>query len=450
MKIFKIFREIDRQRIRRNLKREIQSDSTGPGDKERKILSTIFSVFTALVITFSILNYLTIDEDAEAATEKGQNSIYYNEACSGCISYIDDELIPELEDLGFENISKKDYINEVNYRKEMNNLIEENAIPYYLQSHIMTFVYSNVTIILGGHVPVQVITDIIEWENLSVINKILIFQDEMDNPTTYLVWGFEGEIKEYPIDTPILEYLVWFYNNQGSLDSSEDHYENDSNLFSLVIINGLLDGINPCAIAVLLFFISFLYMMQYTRKKILASGIVYIMAIFLIYFLIGLGLLKAIIISGEPHFMAKVGAGLVIFLGIINIVGFIWPDIPLKLEIPRFSRTKIKGAMDKTTLPSTMVLGILVGLCTFPCSGGIYVATIGLLSIKSTYLTGLLYLIIYNLMFIIPLIIILGFSNNRSLTKKFSKWHRNNRRSMNLIIGTIMILLGIIILIWWV
>jgi hypothetical protein len=87
-------------------------------------------------------------------------------------------------------------------------------------------------------------------------------------------------------------------------------------LLPLVITGGFIDGIHPCGFAVLLFFIAFLFTLKRTRRAIMGMGALYILGVFLAYFLIGLGILKAFALFPEPHFMAKVGAVLVILLGL--------------------------------------------------------------------------------------------------------------------------------------
>ncbi len=90
------------------------------------------------------------------------------------------------------------------------------------------------------------------------------------NAETYKVWAFKGETKEYPINTSISEYLNWFKEYKDLLKTPADPVESFWNLKSLlfvVLLSGLLDGINPCAITVLLFFIAFLYTIHRVKKK---------------------------------------------------------------------------------------------------------------------------------------------------------------------------------------
>lgn len=422
------------------------------------------SLISALILLFSLVPTLV---NAEENPEYQTATIYYNEACSMCAMYINKELIPTLEEAGIENIIKKDYVNEKQNRIELNELNKEYNIPPTLQGHFMVFIDDK--IILGGHVPehivIALLTKDFEFrENSKEFSgsqktsffeddKILVLQDEMEDAKSYFAWGFKGDAKEYEINTPINEYLVWFNDNKDSLEEPEGSYESSwgvATILPLIVLTGFLDGINPCAFAVLLFFIVFLYTIHKTKASIWKMGVTYIFAIFLAYFLIGIGLMKAFIFTGAPHLMAMISAYLIISLGILQVYNFTFPKKKINWGIPHFSKEYIKNWMYKATIPATFVVGFLVGLCTFPCSGGMYVAVIGLLATKSTYIQGLTYLVIYNIFFVMPLIITLLFASNKRTTEKLSKWERSESRLIKLISGLVMIALGIIILVWFI
>ncbi|MDP2684337.1 MAG: cytochrome c biogenesis CcdA family protein [bacterium] len=381
-----------------------------------------------------------------------QASIYFNEACGGCTTYLHEVLEPTLIKEGVEDIAWKDYVNEKQNRVEYNNLSDEWSVPFDLRSHIMTFVDEK--LILAGHIPPEYITQLLNPENQEKFDKLIIFQDIMHGEAeNYKIWAFAGPVKEYSIDTDVTEYINWFDNNKNTFKESTFDLTADwsfNKLFPLILVSGFFDGINPCAFAVLLFFISFLFTIRKTKARIFITGLVYIGAIYLAYFFIGLGLFQAIVISGAPHLMAKIGAGLVILLGLINLIGHFYPRFPIKLKIPQFSKDTLEKWMHKSTLPAAFILGILVGLCTFPCSGGIYVAVISLLAAKATYLKGLGYMSIYNIMFIIPLLIILFGASNKYVTEKMTTWEQSKSGSMRLWSGILMILLGLIIFIFFV
>lgn len=219
----------------------------------------------------------------------------------------------------------------------------------------------------------------------------------------------------------------------------------------LVAVTGFLDGIHPCAIAILIFFIAFLVMLQRSLKNILMLGLVYVFVIYLTYLAVGVGLLSGIMIFGQHHFFAKLGSWLLIFLGLISIKDYFWPDSKINLlKFPTPSKQKIKDLLQKATLPTVIVAAFLVGLCSIPCSGGIYAAITALLASKTTFFTGFLYLLLYNLMFVMPLIILLILSVNPYTLVKLGEWQQKTRSIQKLAMGIFMILLGIAFLTFFV
>ena len=248
------------------------------------------------------------------------------------------------------------------------------------------------------------------------------------------------------------EYLSYLEQNKDQLLVKNDKLERlkEKSLLPTVLISGFLDGLNPCAFAVLLLLVAFLFSIKRGKVDVLKMGAVYISAIYLAYLLIGFGILKAVLFSDAPHFMAKLGSWLVIILGLINIINHFAPKFPIKLGIPQMSKDTIQTWMRKATLPAAFGMGFLVGLCTFPCSGGIYVAIIGLLALKTTYWVGLGYMLLYNLMFVAPLIILLVFAANPYTLIKLAEWQKKHRKAEKLVMGLGMIALGIIIMVFFI
>lgn len=408
--------------------------------KKIRNLSLIFILMLSVLLVFTPV-------PAQENPKYQTAIIYYNEACTMCAMYIKQELIPTLEEAGIQDIIKKDYVNEKQNRVELNELNEKHNIPPNLQGHFMVFVDNK--IIFGGHVPKHIIIDLLTKD--IEFDKILVLQDEMDDARSYFAWGFKGEAKEYEIKTPISEYINWFNKNKDSLKEPEPYKQHwdFKKLFPLILISGFLDGLNPCAFAVLIFFVAFLFTLGKVTKHIVKVGLVYIMMIYLAYLLIGLGLVHAFIFSGQEHLMAKISAYLVILLGLVNIKDYFWYGKWFSLS-PHIKTDFYKKWIHRLTIPSVMVVGFLVGLCTFPCSGGIYVAIIGLLSAKTTYLSGLYYILFYNFMFVLPLIITLFFLTNRRTLGYISRWEDSHKKMLKLITGIVMILLGIAILVWFI
>src|SRR3989344_2955650 len=90
-------------------------------------------------------------------------------------------------------------------------------------------------------------------------------------------------------------------------------------MLPMVFVAALIDSINPCAFGILLLTIAFLFSIGKMRSGILKIGTAYILGLFVVYILIGLGILQALHIFNTPHFMAKVGASLLVTLGLINL-----------------------------------------------------------------------------------------------------------------------------------
>ncbi len=216
-------------------------------------------------------------------------------------------------------------------------------------------------------------------------------------------------------------------------------------LLPLVGVAALIDSINPCAFSILLLTIAFLLSIGKMRSGILKIGGFYILGIFAVYLLIGLGILQTLHLFNTPHFMAKVGASLLIILGGINLLNEFFPSFPIKLRIPHAAHHKMAELMERASLPTAFLLGALVGLCEFPCTGGPYLMVLGLLHDQATYLKGLGYLFLYNAIFILPLVIILLISSDAALLEKVKSWQEKEKRLMRLGGGGAMVGLGILI-----
>ncbi|HBM45696.1 MAG: hypothetical protein UT05_C0008G0049 [Parcubacteria group bacterium GW2011_GWF2_38_76] len=216
-------------------------------------------------------------------------------------------------------------------------------------------------------------------------------------------------------------------------------------MLPMVILASLVDSINPCAFSVLILTIAFLMSLNKERKTILKMGGIYIFGIFSVYILIGLGIIQALLFFGVPNFMAKVGALILIVFGLLNIINDFFPSFPIKVKIPQFAHKRIAYIMEKASLPSSYFLGIMVGLYEFPCTGGPYLMILGLIHDNETFWSGFWYLVLYNLIFILPLAIILFVSGSKPVLARVSEWKGSESKNMRFWGGVITIILGVII-----
>lgn len=235
--------------------------------------------------------------------------------------------------------------------------------------------------------------------------------------------------------SPETSSLIWSLSNGGKW------------LLPLVLVSSLLDSVHPCSFSILLITIAFLFGLQVTREKILRIGGVYISGIFASYLFIGLGILKVLHLFNTPHFMGKLGATILIVLGIVNLINRFFPNIPMRLALPSFTHRPMARLMERMSIAAAFLLGALVGICQFPCMGGPYLMVIGLLHDQMTYAAGFWYLVIYNLILIVPLALVLWFSADKGIVDKMQEWKRDNLSRVRLVAGVLMILLGVFILI---
>ena len=234
-------------------------------------------------------------------------------------------------------------------------------------------------------------------------------------------------------NSPATSSIIWNISQEGTW------------LLPLVLISSLLDSVHPCSFSILLITIAFLFGMQMSRKKILQLGGTYIAGIFASYFLIGLGILKVLHLFNTPHFMGKLGATLLIVFGILNLLNRFFPAFPIKLKVPGITHSSMGKLMERASFPAVFGLGLLVGVCQFPCMGGPYLMIIGLLRDQVTYFSGFGYLLLYNLILVSPLVAVLYVVAKKELVEKVQIWKRDNIGGLKLWTGIAMIIIGILI-----
>ncbi len=223
--------------------------------------------------------------------------------------------------------------------------------------------------------------------------------------------------------------------------------------FGSVIVGGLIDGINPCAFTVLILFITAMLATVSTsadvntaRRRIIGMGSIYIASVFLTYLGLGIGLLATSALFSRLHAPARVGAILAIGMGLWMLKDFFLPDVGPRLAAPKFVGQWTVDAARKATIPALIVGGLLVGLCTVPCSGAVYLAVLSLLSMQSSAFVGFAYLLLYNAMFILPLVALLIAASARPTLNKLAHWNLHHKEWVRLALGSGVVLMGLLIL----
>lgn len=194
--------------------------------------------------------------------------------------------------------------------------------------------------------------------------------------------------------------------------------------FWAIIGSGLVDGVNPCAFAVIVFFISFLTVYKYSRREIILVGMSYCIAVFIAYLLLGLGVFKFLYAMRGFAYVIKafyiITAALCLLFFVLAVYDFVIYRKTKKtdgmiLQLPYALKVRIHKIMgfflrDKQKSTFRLVLAALaVGFCVSlveaVCTGQVYVPTCVLIMQDPQFRScAALYLVLYNLMFIIPLV----------------------------------------------
>lgn len=211
----------------------------------------------------------------------------------------------------------------------------------------------------------------------------------------------------------------------------------------LVLTAGVIDSINPCAFAVLVFLMTYLLATFSDKKRMLVSGLVYIAVVYLTYLTAGLGILEFVRIAGASLIFYYVAGVLAIAAGLINLKDFFWYGKGITLRIPQSRKPTIRKWVERASLPAAIVLGFLVALFELPCTGGIYLAILAMLASNGE---ALLYLIVYNIMFVLPLVLILLFVYFGLRVEQVKAFKESKKNWMKLAMGIFLLLLGAVML----
>ncbi len=239
-------------------------------------------------------------------------------------------------------------------------------------------------------------------------------------PEAFTESNVEGLIRKYEKEEKPSPLKV----EQGELRKAETSMvERYRSLGVLTILAaGFIDGLNPCAFATLIFFISYLTLVGRKRKEILGVGLGFSGAVFATYLLIGLGLLRFIqhlsflpLFSRVVYFITIL---LALILGILSLYDVFQlkrgRSSEMKLQLPEFLKKRIHQTIREKSKSSRYFLaavaaGFVISLLEFTCTGQVYLPTIlFVMNIPSLRGGAFSYLILYNIFFILPLLIIFG------------------------------------------
>lgn len=216
----------------------------------------------------------------------------------------------------------------------------------------------------------------------------------------------------------------------------------------VVIVSALADSINPCAIGVIIILISSIIATK-NRKYALVAGIIYIAVIFIVYFLLGLGFIYLTRNIQIPRLFFIILGAILIILGLFSAKDFYWYGKGFSLGIPSPIKQIIEKNIYKATIISILIIGVLISIFEATCSGAVYFGILSIISKTGMTLNSLLILLLYNFIFILPLLIILLVFYFGIPARKVQRlFIQKNRRIYRLVLGLMLIMLGAYLIVW--
>ncbi|MFB6166652.1 MAG: hypothetical protein ABEJ62_00110 [Candidatus Nanohaloarchaea archaeon] len=278
-----------------------------------------------------------------------------------------------------------------------------------------------------------------------------------------------------------------------------------------VVIGGAIDSVNPCAFGVLIFLMTYLTKVFSDRKRALLGGLLYTGSVFTTYLLSGIGLMSALrgvspfvfagialafLVSGSvarrwsrtasywfygvtafvvvlafiaavPRELASysfywVAAFIAFAAGTFEIKDFFWygkgvsmdmslvPGSSDRIKMWTKKMEKVSEESPRTVMLMTIVIGFGAAAFELPCTGQVYLVILTLINASGAAVgTWLPWLVLYNLIFVSPLLVITGLMYVGMSSDRLEDWRKRNRRYMRLGIGSFLYFLGAVIL-WFI
>jgi len=218
----------------------------------------------------------------------------------------------------------------------------------------------------------------------------------------------------------------------------------------VVLASGFADGFNPCAFALLVLFATYTLTLvnavtadgtptTAARRTLLGAGSLYVGAVWITYLLIGLGLFGFLGWLGQDHLVARVASVLALVMALWMLKDVFLPGFGPSMMAPSGTHGWMNRAIQRGGLAGMLIAGVLVGICTVPCSGAIYLQVIAVLRASGGGPVGLALLALYNLAFIMPLVLFLLFVSNRRVLGQLGRWNRQNGSVVKVVLAVAVI-----------
>jgi len=230
-----------------------------------------------------------------------------------------------------------------------------------------------------------------------------------------------------------------------------------------IIFAGLIDGINPCAFATIIFLVSYLTLFGRKGKDVLLIGGSYTLAVFITYFLIGIFGLNILEVIQQLKFFSTIIKVIFVVTGMVVLIFAFYclydyylfkkgRTSDMVLQLPKKIKQKIHQEIREKSkvhqyILAAFFIGFIVSLQELFCTGQVYLPTLVYMSHLMQYRNlAYFYLVIYNLLFILPLVVVFILIFWGMSSQALAKWVQNRLGLMKILMALIFLALGIILI----
>lgn len=370
-------------------------------------------IFAVLLIAFALMPALALAEDKHADL-----IVFHGQGCPHCASEL--SFLESIKD-NYPSLHITEY--EVYFNAENNALFHRLSEAFNTEVHGVPTVFIDDKVIAGfsNSIGESIETEIQKCAREGCTSPLeKIGQKEPSNDTVVSV----GDISpaENPDKTKMLKQVT----------------------LPALISAAAVDAINPCEFAVLIILLTTI-LAAGIRKRALYAGLAFSLSIFISYYLMGIGLYSAIQATGISKIFYTIMAIVAIMIGLFNLKDYLWYGKWFIMEVPLNWRPKMKALLKGiTSVPGAFLIGFVISLFLLPCTSGPYIVILGLLAETTTRSHAMLLLLLYNFIFILPMLgITLAIYFGFTTTEKAEEWRQHKLKTLHLIAGIILLLLGI-------
>lgn len=224
-----------------------------------------------------------------------------------------------------------------------------------------------------------------------------------------------------------------------------------------VVFAGLVDGLNPCAFATLVFFVSYLTISGRKGKDVLSVGAAFTLGVFLAYMLVGVGFYRALDLLGDllttlGRWLYGLTAAFCLVLAVVSFSDYLKArrgEIgDMALNLPHRLRMQINATIRRTRksrafVATAFITGIIVSFLELACTGQVYLPTIiFVMSVPELKAQAALFLLLYNLLFVTPLVVVFVLAFYGTGAKQFSSFLQQRASTVKLGMSFLFLALG--------